>query len=187
MIPRMPGDRSLEALWQYVEALEEGVRHALLNIESDNMGEGVIGEKQLTAGLLSGLNGTLSRLRAYDASIQRNMQIIRNAGAQVEALKTRMNNAESGITANAAAAAGLREDVDENAEDIGLLWLAVNGVRDDRDEMLAQIIAALEALDTAIEDILSAMRPEEEEPGGEGGGENNGETPAEENNGQGGE
>ncbi len=62
-IPRRPGDRSLEALWQYVEALEEGVRHMGQNIESDNLGAGVIGAEQLSGALRDELGKTLAQIR----------------------------------------------------------------------------------------------------------------------------
>lgn len=180
-IPRRPGDRSLEALWQYVEALEEGVRHMGQNIESDNLGAGVIGAEQLSEALRDELGKTLSQIRQYDASFRRNMQIISNVGSQVAALRTRMTSAEGSISDNADAIDDLGREDAELAELIALNTDAIEEVRQDMDTMHQQIIDALEALDTAVQAILDAMQPEpdpepdpEPEPGGEENNQENG-------------
>ena len=182
-IPRRPGDRSLEALWAYVEALEEGVRHMGQNIESDNLGAGVIGAEQLSGALRDELGKTLAQIRQYDASFRRNMQIISNVGSQVVDLRRRMTTAEGGISDNADAIDDLGREDAALAELIALNADAIQEVRQDLDTMKEQIIAALEALDTAVQDILAAMQPEPEpepdpdpepEPGGEENNQENG-------------
>lgn len=180
-IPRRPGDRSLEALWAYVEALEEGVRHMGQNIESDNLGTNIIGVEQLSGALRDELGKTLAQIRQYDASFRRNMQIISNVGTQVEALRTRMTSAEGSISDNADAIDDLGREDTALAELIALNTDAIEEVRQDMDTMHQQIIDALEALDTAVQDILAAMQPEPEpepdpdpEPGGEENNQENG-------------
>lgn len=196
-IPRRPGDRSLEALWAYVEALEEGVRHMGQNIESDNLGTNIIGVEQLSGALRDELGRTLAQIRQYDASFRRNMQIISNVGSQVAALRTRMTSAEGSISditddiddlgQEDAALAGRIDDhdtaIEEMIDRMSELEEQVEQTNQDMSEMQAQIIAALEALDTAVQAILDAMQPEPEpdpepdpepEPDpGTGGEENN--------------
>ena len=195
-IPRRPGDRSLEALWTYVEALEEGVRHMGQNIESDNLGTNIIGVEQLSGALRDELGRTLAQIRQYDASFRRNMQIISNVGSQVAALRTRMTSAEGSISditddiddlgqEDAALAERIDDHdtaIEEMIDRMSELEEQVEQTNQDMSEMQAQIIAALEALDTAVQAILDAMQPEPEpdpepdpepEPAPESGGEEN--------------
>lgn len=205
-IPRRPGDRSLEALWQYVDSVVEAVRHSFMNIESDNMGAGVIGAEQLSGALRDELGKTLAQIRQYDASFRRNMQIISNVGSQIVDLRGRMARAEGGISENADAIddlgqedAALAERIDDHdtaieemIDRMSELEEQVEQTNQDMSEMQAQIIAALEALDTAVQDILAAMQPEPEpdpepepEPDPEPTPETGGEETGQENGGDG--
>lgn len=188
-IPRRPGDRSLEALWQYVDAFVEAVRHMGMNIEGDNLGEGVIGAEQLSAALREELGNTLAQIRAYDASFRRNMQIITNAGSQVSAMNTRVTQNAGDIAALQTAGQAMNGEIGRNAAAIREVEQAMSEIKQELEQtnqnvatMEERIIAALEALDTAVQEILDAMRPEPEpdpEPEPETGGE--------EENGNGGE
>ena len=103
-IPRRPGDRSIEALWEYVGEMEDAVRHLSMNIEGDNIRDGAIGGDKLSSLVSAEMRSALQRIGTVKGMIRR-VQESAITGVKVSGRALTVTNGVADIPAYAGATA----------------------------------------------------------------------------------